>query len=257
MATAGRILVMPKGKYNEETQYDMLDMVSHDGKGWICKKTCIGIYPASGDYWAEIIDVSEELEAIRNEINDGIVGGTDIGGIADGTITGAIKYLHNNDSYIENAVLQMSGTLGDSDISDINDGSVTGAITWLDYQATDTKQLAQANENNVAYLLTREKALANSISANAKNIENNGIAIAGKIKIQETTTTATIKAGHNKLTLTKPSVSGYTFYPLLCMGDSTKDITISGLGTLNLRVYSAVSTDTTVNFTTTWLGIKK
>lgn len=61
MATAGRILIIPKGKYNEETQYELLDLVSHGGKGWICKKPCIGIEPADGEYWAECLDVSEEL----------------------------------------------------------------------------------------------------------------------------------------------------------------------------------------------------
>jgi hypothetical protein len=61
MATAGRILIIPKGKYNEETQYELLDLVSHGGKGWICKKTCIGIEPVDGEYWAECLDVSEEL----------------------------------------------------------------------------------------------------------------------------------------------------------------------------------------------------
>ena len=67
MATAGRVLIIPKGKYNAETQYGSLDMVSHGGKGWICKKTCIGIEPAEGDYWAECIDVSEELKSFALE----------------------------------------------------------------------------------------------------------------------------------------------------------------------------------------------
>lgn len=60
MANAGRILIMPKGKYNEETIYEMLDMVSHGGKGWVCKEGCMGIEPSeeNSQYWAECIDVS-------------------------------------------------------------------------------------------------------------------------------------------------------------------------------------------------------
>lgn len=69
MATAGRILIIPKGKYNEETQYEMLDMVSYGGKGWVCKKTCIGIAPEDGEYWAECIDVSEEFDGIDSKID--------------------------------------------------------------------------------------------------------------------------------------------------------------------------------------------
>lgn len=70
MATAGRILIIPKGRYNEETQYSMLDMVSYGGKGWICKKTCIGIAPEEGEYWAECLDVSEELNGIDSKIDE-------------------------------------------------------------------------------------------------------------------------------------------------------------------------------------------
>lgn len=68
MATAGRILIIPKGKYSGETQYEKLDMVSYDGKGWVCKKTCIGIEPTEGEYWSVIIDVSEELEKLVDDI---------------------------------------------------------------------------------------------------------------------------------------------------------------------------------------------
>jgi hypothetical protein len=91
MATAGRILIIPKGKYNEETQYEMLDMVSYGGKGWVCKKTCIGIAPEDGEYWAESIDVSEEL----GEIND-MLGNTDISAIGDGTVTGGLSAVNEN-----------------------------------------------------------------------------------------------------------------------------------------------------------------
>ena len=69
MATAGRILIIPKGKYNAEETYDMLDMVSFGGKGWICKKTCIGIEPTDGEYWAECIDMSEEFADLESKTN--------------------------------------------------------------------------------------------------------------------------------------------------------------------------------------------
>ena len=39
----------------------MLDMVSHGGKGWVCKYPCIGIEPAEGEYWSECIDVSGDV----------------------------------------------------------------------------------------------------------------------------------------------------------------------------------------------------
>ena len=61
VANAGRVLIIPKGKYNADVEYEMLDMVSHGGKGWVCKKACSGIEPADGEYWAECIDVSGDV----------------------------------------------------------------------------------------------------------------------------------------------------------------------------------------------------
>ena len=68
MATAGRILIIPRGEYSAEATYDMLDMVSYGGKGWVCKQTCTGIAPVEGDYWTVCIDVSEELNAINKNV---------------------------------------------------------------------------------------------------------------------------------------------------------------------------------------------
>ena len=46
MASAGRILIMPKGNYNADTQYEMLDLVYHNGTSWLAKKTTKGIEPS-------------------------------------------------------------------------------------------------------------------------------------------------------------------------------------------------------------------
>ena len=54
MASAGRILIMPKGKYNAETQYEMLDLVSLNGTSWLAKKSVKGVEPGtsgSEEYW--------------------------------------------------------------------------------------------------------------------------------------------------------------------------------------------------------------
>lgn len=63
MANAGRILIMPQGKYDSNKMYEMLDMVSHGGKGWICKQHCLGVEPTdeNNEFWAECIDVSGDV----------------------------------------------------------------------------------------------------------------------------------------------------------------------------------------------------
>jgi len=58
MASAGRILIMPKGAYDPNATYEMLDMVSHNGTTWLAKKTVSGVEPSSanGEYWHSMID---------------------------------------------------------------------------------------------------------------------------------------------------------------------------------------------------------
>lgn len=60
MASAGRILIMPKGAYNASTTYEMLDMVSHNGSSWVAKKTTKGVEPStdSAEHWQQMSDLS-------------------------------------------------------------------------------------------------------------------------------------------------------------------------------------------------------
>ena len=53
MASAGRILIMPKGNYDANTEYEMLDLVFHGGASWVAKKNAKGIEPslANEEYW--------------------------------------------------------------------------------------------------------------------------------------------------------------------------------------------------------------
>ena len=71
MATAGRILIMPKGAYDASATYEMLDMVSHDGATWLAKKTSVEIAPsnANSEYWFKMVGISaSDLNELKNEI---------------------------------------------------------------------------------------------------------------------------------------------------------------------------------------------
>lgn len=61
MASAGRILIMPKGDWAAETEYEMLDLVYHNGTSWLAKKTTKGIEPseANKEYWHKVIDTNQ------------------------------------------------------------------------------------------------------------------------------------------------------------------------------------------------------
>lgn len=73
MAIAGRVLIMPKGAYNASTNYEILDMVSHNGTSWLAKKPSIGIEPSAvnGDYWHSLIGMAKANNLTTTE--DGYV----------------------------------------------------------------------------------------------------------------------------------------------------------------------------------------
>lgn len=50
-ASAGRVLLIPKGTYNAATTYNMLDVVYYDGATYVCKQTSLGNLPTDTDYW--------------------------------------------------------------------------------------------------------------------------------------------------------------------------------------------------------------
>lgn len=57
MANAGRILIIPRGDYNRNTTYEMLDLVSYNDASWLAKKTVKGIDPsdANSEYWFKMM----------------------------------------------------------------------------------------------------------------------------------------------------------------------------------------------------------
>lgn len=76
MSSAGRILIIPKGEYNENETYEMLDLVSYNGVSWIAKKTVVGIAPSDGEYWHNMFNISgiefnqmkEDVTTLKNDV---------------------------------------------------------------------------------------------------------------------------------------------------------------------------------------------
>ena len=66
MASAGRILIMPKGNYDPSVTYEMLDLVKHSSTAWLAKKTCTGIEPseANSEYWHKLVDLDWDVDSI-------------------------------------------------------------------------------------------------------------------------------------------------------------------------------------------------
>jgi len=64
MASAGRILIMPKGNYDPSVSYEGLDLVYYNGTSWLAKKAVKGIEPsaANSEYWHLMFDLSNKLD---------------------------------------------------------------------------------------------------------------------------------------------------------------------------------------------------
>ena len=77
MASAGRILIMPKGNYNSSTTYEMLDLVNYNGKSWLAKKTSVGIEPSdtNSEYWQNMFDINAETVGALSK-NGGTITGS-------------------------------------------------------------------------------------------------------------------------------------------------------------------------------------
>ena len=86
MASAGRILIMPKGNWDENTEYEMLDLVNHNGKSWLAKKDSIKIEPSADneEYWQDMFDITAETFGALSKKGGDIEGNLNI--IRDGAI---------------------------------------------------------------------------------------------------------------------------------------------------------------------------
>ena len=63
MATAGRVLIIPRGDYSETYTYEMLDMVNYKGGTWLAKQTSLGAVPSEGsELWFKMFDNKDLLK---------------------------------------------------------------------------------------------------------------------------------------------------------------------------------------------------
>lgn len=75
MASAGRILIIPKDNWNAETTYENLDLVFHNGTSWLARKDVIGIEPSddNSEYWFKMCEAVDLGEYVKKSEIDSIV----------------------------------------------------------------------------------------------------------------------------------------------------------------------------------------
>lgn len=75
-ASAGKILLIPKGAYSASATYTELDMVRYGNALWVCKKQCTGVTPSDGEYWmlgTESVADSALSESSTNPVQNKVV----------------------------------------------------------------------------------------------------------------------------------------------------------------------------------------
>lgn len=65
MTNAGRILIIPKGNWDAETEYDMLDLVNYGGASWIAKVKSKNVEPDDTNdmYWQKIATIGYNIKS--------------------------------------------------------------------------------------------------------------------------------------------------------------------------------------------------
>lgn len=63
-ASAGTVLIKPNGTWNSTTTYKMLNLVKHNDKSYIAKKTNVNIEPGTDneEYWFMFLDPTEMIK---------------------------------------------------------------------------------------------------------------------------------------------------------------------------------------------------
>ena len=65
---AGRILIVPRGTYDANATYEMLDLVMYNNASWLAKKTATGIEPTNDEYWHKMADGVELVTNLTTEV---------------------------------------------------------------------------------------------------------------------------------------------------------------------------------------------
>jgi len=76
-ASAGRVLIKPRGDWNANITYEMLDLVNHNGYAFLAKRTVVGIEPSAehSTYWHNMLDIKTIVEnniaeTVADEVGD-------------------------------------------------------------------------------------------------------------------------------------------------------------------------------------------
>lgn len=59
--SAGRVLIIPKGDYDQTYTYEMLECCEYNGSSYLCKQTSTGNLPTNKTYWQKLVEVGDDF----------------------------------------------------------------------------------------------------------------------------------------------------------------------------------------------------
>ena len=125
-ASAGRVLLIPKGTYNAATTYNMLDVVYYDGATYVCKQTSLGNLPTDTDYWQLMASSSGTAAQVSFDPTGTGLEATNVQDAVE-EVNEDMQYLYNNTGGKNRNVYPYSDTTKSSNgiiWTDIGDGTV-------------------------------------------------------------------------------------------------------------------------------------
>lgn len=153
MASAGRVLILPKGIYDSTKEYEMLDLVFHGGTSWVAKKSSVGVVPsdASDEYWfkmcaaTDLTEVNNRLSALENQMLSAIsLDDIDLSGYATKS--------------------ELNNYATKTDLS-----NVSASVTSLDEKATWIHNRTTSLETSVSTLQTNMNSIPSKDNVNKLN----------------------------------------------------------------------------------------
>lgn len=178
MATAGRILIMPKGDYDENATYEMLDLVNHDGISWLAKKHSQGIAPSAeaSDYWFMALGVAHKATPIANNLTT-----TEEGFVLDArqgkVLMDAIESVNTEVLEIGTSLTEMQIVLSETQTS----------LSETQTSLTETQTSLTETQDSLAEAETTLTSLSDSVA----KIQSDVTVIRGTLAVGETSITIT------------------------------------------------------------------
>ena len=111
-ASAGKVLLMPKGDYDNTETYEVLDWVRYNDKAYVCKQTSLGHYPTDTTYWQMLVQDGTSPNTKVSYVDNGILGSKNLIkiNVASQTLEDITYTVNSDGSIVVNGTASANGS---------------------------------------------------------------------------------------------------------------------------------------------------